>query len=57
MTEMVTIALARVDCMISDTGDLTLDITATRGKTHFTIHNGKVVSGRIPWKSLGEGAE
>jgi len=56
MTEIVHISEAMITCTISDYGDLTLEVLISSGKNGypgFIIHNGKVVQGKIPWKSLG----
>ena len=55
MSESIHISEAMVTCSISDYGDLTLEVLIPSGKLGypgFVIHNGKVVQGSIPWRSL-----
>jgi hypothetical protein len=55
MTEIVHIHNVWLICTITDYGDLNIQVqipVGQKGNPGFVIHNGKVVKGKIPWKSL-----
>jgi hypothetical protein len=57
VTELLTIKDATVICEIRDDGQLFVEVIATTldnsPSTNFILQNGKVVIGKIPWKSMG----